>query len=283
MRTKGFKGAVGTSAAYADLVGAENVAEMESEALRILDLRAFPVTTQVYPRKQDYKLLCVLAGVAASLHRMALDLRLLQSPYIGEALETPSLQQVGSSAMPFKNNPINAENIDSLARLVASLPRVAWDNAAHSAFERTLDDKANRRVILAQAFLAVEEMLLRMTRILDFTVFDFQRIIRNVLEYGRAAKVERVMLAAVRSGADRSEIHEAVQDVVRKSLGHSSPTSVTSFLEEDERITRWVSAERIRELCTVRFIGNAARLSYETSLRLHQYMKSADDNVSLPV
>jgi len=127
--------------------------------MKSLDLAAFPVTTQVYPRKQDWLVLNALAGLAQSLYKFAFDLRVLQSPPIGEWSEPFGAQQVGSSAMPFKRNPINAEKIDSLARYLATLPRVAWDNAAHSLLERTLDDSANRRAILPEAFLCADELL----------------------------------------------------------------------------------------------------------------------------
>jgi adenylosuccinate lyase len=86
-----------------------------------------------------------LAGLGGSLYKFAFDLRILQSPPIGELSESFGKKQVGSSAMPFKRNPINAEKIDSLARQLAQAPRLAWDNAAHSLLERTLDDSANRR------------------------------------------------------------------------------------------------------------------------------------------
>ena len=113
-----------------------------------LGLEAFTVTTQTYPRKQDWLVANALAGIGASLGKFALDLRVLQSPPFGEWAEPFREKQVGSSAMPFKRNPITAEKINSLARYLAGLPRVAWDNAALSILERTLDDSANRRVVL---------------------------------------------------------------------------------------------------------------------------------------
>jgi adenylosuccinate lyase len=123
---------VGTGAAYAELIGAEALADFEARLSHRLDLPFFEIATQVYPRKQDYRILAALAGLGASLYRFAFDLRLLQSPPVGELSEPFAAKQVGSSAMPFKRNPINAEKIDSLARLLALAPRLAWDNAAHS-------------------------------------------------------------------------------------------------------------------------------------------------------
>ncbi|MBN1136663.1 MAG: adenylosuccinate lyase, partial [Anaerolineae bacterium] len=169
VKGKGLKGATGASASYAQLLAPAGLqpAELEDRVMAALGLDAFPVATQVYPRKQDWLVLNGLAGLAASLYRFAFDLRILQSPLFGEWSEPFGSAQVGSSAMPFKRNPVNAENLDSLARLLAALPRVAWDNAAHSLLERTLDDSANRRLILPEAFLIADEMLARSLRLVD--------------------------------------------------------------------------------------------------------------------
>jgi adenylosuccinate lyase len=121
IRGKGFKGAVGTSAAYGELLGSDNLPVFEQKLSKKLRLPFFPVTSQTYPRKQDYEVITALAGLGASLYKFAFDLRLLQSPPIGELNEPFGEKQVGSSAMPFKRNPVRAEKINSLARyLIAS-------------------------------------------------------------------------------------------------------------------------------------------------------------------
>ena len=122
LKGKGLKGAVGTSASYVELLGAANLPKFEARLSDLLDLKFFPVTTQVYPRKQDYDVLSALAGMGATIYKFAFDLRLLQSPPIGELSEPFGSKQVGSSAMPFKRNPINAEKIDSLARYAGTVP-----------------------------------------------------------------------------------------------------------------------------------------------------------------
>ena len=137
LRGKGFKGAVGSAAAYAELMGESQLDAFEQRLSAHLGLSFFPITTQTYPRKQEYTLLAALAGLGASLYKFCFDLRLLQSPPIGECSEPFGARQVGSSAMPFKRNPIQAEKVDSLARLLAQMPAVAWQNAAHSLLERT--------------------------------------------------------------------------------------------------------------------------------------------------
>ncbi len=123
------------------------------------DLRARDVATQTYPRKLDYLLLSALAGLGASLSKFAFDVRILASPGFGDIAEPFGAKQVGSSAMPFKRNPVMAERIDSLARLLPGYADVAWQNAATNLLERTLDDSANRRTVLPEALLCSDEIL----------------------------------------------------------------------------------------------------------------------------
>ncbi len=210
LRGKGLKGAVGTGASYGELLIGTGVTpvELEARVMSALDLPTYPITGQTYPRKQDWQVLSALSGLASSLYKFAFDLRLLQSPVIGEWSEPFGKHQVGSSAMPFKRNPINAEKIDSLGRLVAAMERVAWDNASHSLLERTLDDSANRREILPVAFLATDEMLRVTTRIVSDLRVDKQAAARNFARFGVFAAVERVLMASVKAGADRQVMHE---------------------------------------------------------------------------
>jgi adenylosuccinate lyase len=211
LRGKGFKGAVGTGASFGELLGVENLAEFEARLSTKLGLPFFPVTTQVYPRKQDYLVISALAGLGASLYKFAFDLRLLQSPPIGELSEPFGRKQVGSSAMPFKRNPVNAEKIGSLARALAQLPRLAWDNAAHSLLERTLDDSANRRTMLPEAFLIDDELLRVTSRILEGLQVNEKAVERNLAVYGPFAGTERVLMALGKAGADRQEMHEQLR------------------------------------------------------------------------
>ncbi len=211
LRGKGFKGAVGTAAAYADLIGLEKFPEFEASLSDRLGLEFYPVTTQTYPRKQDYLVVSALAGMGASLHKFAFDLRIMQSPLVGEWAEPFGKMQVGSSAMPFKRNPINAEKIDSLARVLAGMPQTAWHNAAHSLLERTLDDSANRRSLLPEAFLICDELLAVSTRLIDGLQFNPTAMRRNLEQYAPFAATERVLMALVRSGANRQVMHEKLR------------------------------------------------------------------------
>ena len=213
VRGKGFKGAAGTSASYQQLVSDRGItaAEFEAQIMARLDLPAMVVATQTYARKQDYRILCGLASLGQSLYKLAADLRILQSPPLGEFAEPFGKHQVGSSAMPFKRNPINAENINSLTRLLAAMPRVAWDNAAHSYLERTLDDSANRRVVLPEAFLIADETLRRATRILAGLQVDVAAADRLLADYGTFAATERVLMELAKRGGDRQLLHEVIR------------------------------------------------------------------------
>ena len=253
IRGKGFKGAVGTSASYAELLHdtAMTPREMETHIMKALDLEAFEIAHQTYPRRQDWDVLNALAGFAMTAYKFAFDLRLLQSPPFGEWGEPFGKKQIGSSAMPFKRNPINAENMNSLARFVATLPRVAWDNAAHSLLERTLDDSGNRRAVLPEAFLAVDELLKRMQRLLDGMHIDDVSIQRNLQAYGTFAATERVLMEAVRQGGNRQALHEVIREhsmTAWDALRRGDENPLVKLFQGDERITSLVDASEIPAL-----------------------------------
>jgi adenylosuccinate lyase len=302
IRGKGFKGAVGTSASYEELLSnpppsgknetVETVSpaggmerssfQLERQIMAAVGLEPFPVSSQTYTRKQDWLVINALAGLAGSLYKFAFDLRLLQSPVLGEWSEPFGRNQVGSSAMPFKRNPINAENIDSLARLVASLPRVAWDNAAHSLLERTLDDSANRREMLPTAFLATDEILLRTTRLFRELKVDEQAIARNLAHYGTFAATEKLLMTLVKLGADRQVMHEIIREhslAAWADLGTGQPNSLPARLSGDERLTHYLAQPQIITLLDAsHYVGDAPqrarrlaqRIKAEVSIRLRE-------------
>ncbi len=264
LRGKGFKGAVGTSASFTQLLEGKSMtaAELERLALADLDLEAFPITTQTYPRKQDWQLLNALAGLAQSLYRFAFDLRILQSPLFGELAEPFAARQVGSSAMPFKRNPITAEKIDSLARYVATLPAVAWHNAAHNLLERTLDDSANRRVIIPNAFLAVDELLRSAQRIVTELQVNQEAIHRHLQTYGVFAATERVLMEGVKAGGDRQVLHEVIREhslAAWAALQRGEPNPLAQRLATDPTLTSLLPADRILTLLDAsHYVGDAA-------------------------
>jgi adenylosuccinate lyase len=273
IKGKGFKGAVGTAASYIELLGS-SVAydDFETHIMEALDLEAYDAATQTYPRKQDWLVLNALAGVGMTLYKFAFDLRVLQSPPIGEWSEPFGAQQVGSSAMPFKRNPINAEKIDSLARYLAQLPRVAWDDAAHSLLERTLDDSANRRVILPEAFLCADELLITAQNLIKGLVIHEAAIARNFAIYGPFAATERLLLAAVKAGANRQEMHEIIREHALQAwaeIGAGRANPLIEVLCADPRVTRYVEAEAARALLDAHaHVGNAAEKAHVMAARL---------------
>jgi adenylosuccinate lyase len=276
VRGKGIKGAVGTSASYEVLLDGTGMstAEFEKQVMTLLDLESFAVATQTYPRKQDWLVLNALVGMAGTVYKFAFDLRLLQSPPLGEWGEPFGRKQVGSSAMPFKRNPIRSETIDSLARFVATLPRVAWDNAAHSLLERTLDDSANRREVLPSAFLTVDELLLRVGRILGGLRIDKGAIERNLARYGTFAATERVLMELGKRGADRQEMHEVIREhslTAWAALQGGQENPLPSLLSKDERIGQYLAPEEVKGLLDASiYVGDAPLRARALAERLRE-------------
>lgn len=261
LRGKGFKGAVGTGASYGELIGVEHLADFENRLSDRLGLPFYSITTQTYPRKQDYQVISALAGLGGSLYKFAFDLRILQSPPIGELSEPFGKKQVGSSAMPFKRNPINAEKIDSLARALAQMPRLAWDNAAHSLLERTLDDSANRRSMLPEAFLIVDELLQVTNSIVEGLHINESVMANNLSTYGPFAASERVLMALAKAGADRQDAHERLRQhalIAWEAVQVGKPNPFVDRLCSDSDMLRYLTAEKIRELLDVsQYLGDA--------------------------
>lgn len=249
IRGKGIKGAVGTSASYTELLKGRGMTafELEHEVMTSLGLGSFTAATQVYPRKQDWRIVTALSGLCCTLYKFALDFRLLQSPPIGEWSEPFGEKQVGSSAMPFKRNPINCEKIDSLCRFVSSQSEVLWQNAASTMLERTLDDSANRRVTLPECFLATDEVLTTATKIVTGMQIHESGVKRNLATYGLFAASERLLMELGRRGANRQEMHELIRHYSLKAWAEvqegqvntlaemlSSDRTVLSFMQEEE-------------------------------------------------
>jgi adenylosuccinate lyase len=253
IRGKGMKGAVGTGASYGEILREKGVSPeaLEATVMETLGLRAFPITSQTYPRVQDYRVLAALAALAASLHKFAFDIRIMQSAGFGEAREPMGEKQVGSSAMPFKRNPVNAEKVCSLARYVAALPDVAWQNAAQSLMERTLDDSANRRSIFPDAFLAMDEMLRTMARITRHLDVDEAGLRANLSKFGAFSASERVLMALVGAGANRQAMHERIREHSRKAwdaVRAGRPNPLADMLAADAEMLRFLQPARILEL-----------------------------------
>lgn len=274
LQAKGMKGAVGTSASYSSILKGSNMSpeKMEKLVMDKLGLKPALITSQVYSRKIDFLILSCLAGIASSLAKFAGDLRILQSPNFGEWSEPFSAKQVGSSAMPFKKNPVSCENICSLARYVAALPNIALQNAAHSYLERTLDDFANRRVIIPEAFLVVDHIFTTAHKILSGLVINKQRIKHNLKKYAPFAATESILIEAVKNDADRQEMHELLRDLSLQAwqeIQQGNPKPLQQLLGENKKLTKYITTSKLQQLLNVeRHIGDASERAVMLSLKI---------------
>jgi adenylosuccinate lyase len=252
LTTKGLRGAVGTAASYEHLLDHTGAStEIEAYVLERFGLQAREVSTQTYPRKLDYLLLSALAGVGASLSKFAADVRILSSPEFGEVFEPFGASQVGSSAMPFKRNPILCERIDSLARLLPGYADAAWQNAATNYLERTLDDSANRRTTLPEAMLCTDEIVSLARKVVEGLRVDERRIAHNLRTYGPFAGTEAVMMEAVRAGGNRQDVHEQIRSAAMdawSAVARDADNPLASTLADDRRLTALVDPAEIRRL-----------------------------------
>jgi adenylosuccinate lyase len=170
---------------------------------------SIPVSGQTYTRKLDAQVLAVVAGVAASAAKFASDLRVLQA--FGEIEEPFEREQIGSSAMAYKRNPMRCERINSLARFVINLEGNA--NQTHSVqyFERTLDDSANRRLVIPESFLAADAILILMENVVSGLEVHPARIRRRLEDELPFMATEELIVRAVRAGGDRQHAHECIR------------------------------------------------------------------------
>ena len=211
-KLRGVKGTTGTQASFMDLFGGdeEKVKELEKRVVKKLGYdKAFAVTGQTYPRKFDYNVLSVLSQIAQSAYKFSNDLRLLQS--MKEVEEPFEKTQVGSSAMAYKRNPMRSERMGSLARFVISLPVNSAITASTQWFERTLDDSANRRIVNAQAFLALDGILNLYMNITENLVVYEKVIEKHVLAELPFMATENIMMECVKAGGNRQELHERIR------------------------------------------------------------------------
>ncbi|MFQ5679179.1 MAG: adenylosuccinate lyase [Gemmatimonadota bacterium] len=209
LRFRGARGTTGSEASFLELLGGE--ASKVDELNRRLAERfsfpgCYPVIGQTYPRKVDHRCLFVLAGIGVSTSRFAHDVRLLQA--FGEVEEPFETSQIGSSAMPYKRNPMRSERICALARHLAVLELDASWTAAVQWLERSLDDSANRRVAIPEAYLSAEAVLLLCQNVAAGLRVN-ERVVADRLRRELPLLIaEEVLIAGVRAGGDRQELHE---------------------------------------------------------------------------
>ena len=212
VKLRGVKGTTGTQASFLDLFNGdgEKVKELEKKVVAKLGYsKVYGVTGQTYPRKFDYNVLCVLSQIAQSAYRFSNDIRILQN--MKEIEEPFEKHQIGSSAMAYKRNPMRSERMGSLSRYVLSLPINCAVTASTQWFERTLDDSANKRIVIAQAFLAIDAILNLYMNISENLVVYEKVIAKHIAAELPFMATENIMMECVKAGGNRQELHERIR------------------------------------------------------------------------
>ena len=211
-KLRGVKGTTGTQASFMELFNGneEKIKELEKRVVKKLGYdKVYGVTGQTYPRKFDYNVLCVLSQIAQSAYKFSNDIRILQN--MKEIEEPFEKSQIGSSAMAYKRNPMRSERMGSLARFVVSLPMNSAITASTQWFERTLDDSANRRIVNAQAFLALDGVLNIYMNVSENLVVYDKVIAKHIAAELPFMATENIMMECVKARGNRQELHERIR------------------------------------------------------------------------
>jgi adenylosuccinate lyase len=258
----GCKGTTGTQASFLDLLQRDHAKVRRLDQLVGIKMgfqQVVAVSGQTYPRKLDAQVLAVLAQIAQSAAKMAADLRILQ--HLGEVLEPFGSEQIGSSAMAYKRNPMRAERITSLARYVMHLPANADETAAQQWFERTLDDSANRRIVIPEAFLAVDAILILAANVAQGLEVREPVVRRHVMKELPFMATERCLMLGVQSGGDRQTLHEVIRrhsmDVARAIAEDGVPNDLIQRLAADPAFRGAGVAAVAADLDPLRYVGRA--------------------------
>lgn len=212
LRFRGVKGTTGTAASFLELFNGDysKVKHLDKELSKRFGFeKVFGVSGQTYDRKIDAKVVALLGNIAQSAHKFTNDLRLLQN--LKEIEEPFEKNQIGSSAMAYKRNPMRSERIGALAKYVMSLTTSSAMVASTQWFERTLDDSANKRLTIPQAFLAVDAILLIWNNIMNGIVVYPNRINKHIMDELPFMATEYIIMEEVKAGGDRQEIHEVIR------------------------------------------------------------------------
>jgi len=221
LRFRGVKGTTGTQASFLRLF------ENDHEKVKQLDQlvsqkmgfdKVLKITGQTYSRKQDTRILKTLAGIAESAHKMATDIRLLQS--MKEIEEPFEEKQIGSSAMAYKRNPMRSERICSLARHVIALSTNPYMTHSVQWFERTLDDSAGRRIYIPESFLTIDAILELSYNVTDGLVVYEKMIAKHVMEELPFMATENIIMEAVKKGTSRQDMHEVIRENSMKAASN---------------------------------------------------------------
>ena len=211
-RIRGVKGTTGTQASYLELFNGDHdkVLQLETKVAEKIGFKSvFDASGQTYSRKLDFKMLSTLSGIAQTLHKMTNDIRLLQN--LKEVEEPFAKNQIGSSAMAYKRNPMRSERIASLSRYIMNNLGNASATVSTQWFERTLDDSANRRIVIPETFMATDAILDIATNISSGLVVNENVIMADINKELPFMMTENILMAAVKKGGDRQELHEKIR------------------------------------------------------------------------
>ena len=260
---RGIKGTTGTQASYLELFEGDEtkvIALEQRVAAKLGFQQSFPLTGQTYTRKIDTQLLATLSGIGQSAHKFANDMRLLHN--LREMEEPFGKNQIGSSAMAYKRNPMRSERITGLARFLICLQPNAAFTAASQWLERTLDDSSNRRLSLPEAFLAADAILNLTLNIVSGLVVNERVIAGNIARELPFMATETILMAAVKAGGDRQELHEAIRkhsmDTARAMKDGAPENDLLKRLAADKLFSA-VKAELPKLTEPARFIGRAPK------------------------
>ncbi|HQI29184.1 MAG TPA: adenylosuccinate lyase [Sedimentisphaerales bacterium] len=220
MPFRGVKGTTGTQASFMELFEGRHakVKQLDKDVAAAFGFKKLcPVTGQTYPRKIDTMIVNTLALIAQSAHKVCNDLRLLAN--LKEMEEPFEKSQIGSSAMAYKRNPMRCERVTALARLVLSLATSPAMTASEQWFERTLDDSANKRVVIPEAFLAVDGILQILLNVFDGLVVYPKVIEAHVMAELPFMATENILMAAVKAGGNRQDLHEKIRQHSQAAAG----------------------------------------------------------------
>ena len=267
IKLRGVKGTTGTQASFMELFNGdeEKVKELQNRVVAKMGYdKVYGVTGQTYPRKMDYNILCVLSQIAQSAYKFSNDIRILQN--MKEIEEPFEKNQIGSSAMAYKRNPMRCERIGALSRYVISLPVNSALTASTQWFERTLDDSANRRIVNAQAFLSVDAILNIYMNVAENLVVYEKVIAKHIRAELPFMATENIMMECVKAGGNRQELHERIR-VLSMEAGKNvkvegGENNLIELIKQDEMFKPvWDHIDDI--LDAKKFIGRAPSQTVE--------------------
>ena len=289
---RGVKGTTGTQASYLALFDGDHskVEQLDQAVAQAFDFeRSYPVTGQTYPRKVDHEILSALGSFGATVHKIATDIRLLAN--LKELEEPFGKKQIGSSAMAYKRNPMRSERMCALSRhLITLTMNSAW-TAATQWMERTLDDSANRRISLGEAFLAADGLLETLVNVSGGLVLYPAVINRRIREELPFMATENILMAMVHAGADRQEVHEVIRtlsmEAAREVKEKGKPNDLVARIEAHPFFSQ-IQSKLDELLEPASFVGRApeqvdAFLAGTVEPALSRYAGSTNREASLRV